>query len=338
MMKQLVTPSKAPEPQIDLRTGEPYAKLIRSHAQFASVVGDYFGVDAEDVIPTAGASGAIETVRNHISRLALKANPLLLTVTPGYWRARESFQGFGFRVAAVETAADGFDINESTLIRKAAEIEPDIVYLSLPNNPTGAVFDPEKILNGLPANMPIIFDLTLPSRQLNTRELAGHLYREYRGRRNLFLVGSTSKSHNTAEYRIGWTICASSEDAAQLRQENRNVVSSLSVEKASGELAKEPAVHDLIERSFQLLKRVEGGYEFKLVEPSRRAQSSYVLVEFLGDAETLRSGLRQHGISVMWGPEFGLTDRYFRLEVSEPENVRFFIDALRNNRGKRQSA
>ena len=337
-MKQLVTVSKTSEPHIDLRTGEPYAKLIRGHAQFASIAGDYFGVDAEDIIPAAGASGAIETVRNHVFRLALKANPVLLTVTPGYWRARESFQGFGFRAATVRTAADSFDINETTLIKKAAEIQPDIVYLSLPNNPTGAVFDPEKILNGLRETTPIIFDLTLPSRQLNTRELARHLYRDYRGRRNLFLVGSTSKSHNTAEYRIGWTICASSEDAVQLRQENRNVVSSLSVEKASGELSKEPPVHDLIERSFQLLKKVEGAYGLKLVEPARRAQSSYVLVEFMGDVEILRSGLRQHGISVMWGQEFGLTDRYFRLEVSEPENVRAFIDALRADREKRQSA
>jgi len=337
-MKQIVSSSKATEPRIDLRTGEPYAKLIRSHAQFASVVGDYFGVNAENVIPAAGASGAIEAVRNHVFRLALKANPLLLTVTPGYWRARESFQGFGFQVATMQTAADGFDINESTFIRKAAEIEPDIVYLSLPNNPTGAVFDPEKILNGLPATMPIIFDLTLPSRQLNTLELVGRLYRGYQGRRNLFLVGSTSKSHNTAEYRIGWIICASFEDAAQLRQENRNVVSSLAVEKASSELAKESPVHDLIERSFQLLKRVEGGYGFKLVEPAKRVQSSYVLAELLGDAQTLRSRLRQHGISVMWGPEFGLTDQYFRLEVSKPKNVQVFIDALRADQENRQSA
>jgi len=335
-MKQLVTTSKTSE--VDLRTGLPYAKLIRSHAQFASVVADYFSLAPQDVISTAGASGAIEAIRNHVFRLAMKTNPVLLTVTPGYWRARESFQGFGFRVASVQTAADGFDINENTLIRKATEIQPDVVYLSLPNNPTGAVFDPEKILNGLPAAMPIIFDLTLPSRQLNTRELASHLYRSYRGRRKLFLIGSTSKSHNTAEYRIGWAICASSEDAAQLRAENRNVVSSLSVEKASSELAKEPRINDCIERSFQLLKQMEESSGLRLVEPARRAQSSYVLVESQGDPEMLRSSLIEHGLSVMWGPEFGLTDRYFRLEVSEPENVRVFIDALKTGVRKRQSA
>jgi len=337
-MTQSATTSKAPESQIDLRTGAPYAKLIRSHAQFASVVANYFGVDPQDVIPTSGASGAIESVRNHVFRLALKANPVLLTVSPGYWRARESFQGFGFRVETVQSAAAGFDIDETTLIEKAAEVQPDIVYLSLPNNPTGAVFDPEKIVDGLPASTPIILDLTLPSRQLNTRELAGHLYRGYRGRKKLFLAGSTSKSHNTADCRIGWTICANSEDAAQLKQENRNVVSSLSVEKASSELAKVPTINDFIERSFRLLKRAGSGFGFKLVEPARRAQSSYVLVQFPGDAGELRSALRKHGIAVMWGSEFGLTDQYFRLEVSEPENVRVFIDALRTDLGKRRTA
>jgi hypothetical protein len=124
----------------------------------------------------------------------------------------------------------------------------------------------------------------------------------------------------------------------QLRHENRNVVSSLSVEKASSELAKGSPVHDLIERSFQLLKRVEGTYGLKLVEPVRRAHSSYVLLELLGDAEILRSGLSRHGISVMWGPEFGLTDRYFRLEMSEPKSVRAFLDALKADRQRKQSA
>jgi hypothetical protein len=40
----------------------------------------------------------------------------------------------------------------------------------------------------------------------------------------------------------------------------------------------------------------------------------------------------------MWGQEFGLTDRYFRLELSEPENVRIFIDALKISMEKKQSA
>ena len=67
-MNQLQSPSQPPQLQVDLRTGPPCAKLIRSQARFASVGTKYFGVAAEDVIPTSGATGAIEAVRNHVFR------------------------------------------------------------------------------------------------------------------------------------------------------------------------------------------------------------------------------------------------------------------------------
>lgn len=329
--------SEVLKPQIDLRTGLPYANLIRNQRLFASIVADYFGVDSSHVLPTPGATGAIEAVRNHIFRTALKTHPVLLTVSPGYWRARESFQGFGFTVAEAETAACGFEINEQTLIRKAAEIQPDMVYLSLPNNPTGAIFDPAAIMNGMPKNTAVMFDLTLPSRQLNTRKLTGELHSRFHGRK-LFVVGSTSKSHNTAEYRIGWSISASSEDADQLNKENRNVVSSVAVEEGCRALGEKPVVHASIEKSFHLLKKAAANAEFQLIEPPRRAESSYVLIRLRYDEMELRNSLDQLGISVMWGAEFGLTNEYVRLETSQPENVEAFASALTASLARKHSA
>src|SRR5919202_514181 len=97
---------------VELRTGTPYANLIASNRAFAVAVGEYFGVRPNDVIPTAGATGAIEAVRNYVFRTRLKAAPTVLTVRPGYWRARESFVGFGFKMIELETAPSGFTINE----------------------------------------------------------------------------------------------------------------------------------------------------------------------------------------------------------------------------------
>ena len=78
---------------IELRTGTPYANLIASQQLFAAAVSDYFDISRDDCIPTPGATGAIEAVRNHVFRTTLKACPTVLTVCPGYWRARESFDG-----------------------------------------------------------------------------------------------------------------------------------------------------------------------------------------------------------------------------------------------------
>lgn len=315
--------------QIDLRTGMPYANLIRGQKRFASIVAEHFAVSPSDVVPTPGATGAIEAVRNHLFRTAGKPHPRLLTVSPGYWRARESFLGFGFAVIDVKTEAAGFDIDEGALIEKAAETQPDLVYLSLPNNPTGALFDAVRIVTGMPESAGIVFDLTLPGVQLNVRELTGRLWRSFRGRSNLFLVGSTSKTHNTAEYRIGWAICAGAGDAAALQNENRNVVSSVAVDHASRQLQKACPTHSLIAQSFSLLKSAADTAGFRLVEPPRKTESSYVLIRLCRDPRKCRNVLERHGIAVMWGSEFGLTDEYVRLETSEPENVRALIKALK---------
>lgn len=321
-------------PQVELRTGAPYASLIAHHLRFASAVAEYLSVDPGHVVPTAGATGGIEAVRNHVFRSALKPVPVLLTVSPGYWRARQSFEGFGFNVFAIETRTAEFKIQESLLIEKAAEICPDVIYLSLPNNPTGATFDPEPIIREVPESTAIVLDLTLPSRQLDSRKLTGKLYREFSGRRNLFLVGSTSKSHNTAEYRIGWVICANGEDAARLKQENCNVVSSVSVAYALRQLETHSPVVESISRSFSLLRLAQADSNFELVTPPRMVETGYVLIRPVMDPAILRDCLERCGIAVMWGSECGLTDEYIRLETAEPANIEILMNSLRSWRMK----
>jgi histidinol-phosphate/aromatic aminotransferase/cobyric acid decarboxylase-like protein len=284
---------------IELRTGTPYANLIASHQLFAAAVGDYFDVSPDDCLPTAGATGAIEAVRNHVFRTKLKACPTVLTVCPGYWRARESFEGLGFRTIDVHTEPFSFAITETLLAAKAEETKPDLLYLSLPNNPTGAIFDPEIVIAGVPDETAVIIDLTLPSRVIDPKVLTHELYRKFRGR-NLFLVGSTSKSHGTAEYRVGWAVCANSDDAAQLRKENRNAVATASIKEAMKQLERGSTVIELIETSFTLLRNGEKQGGFELVRPERRTETGYVLVRAYADAKELRSRLDQSGIRVMW--------------------------------------
>ncbi len=313
---------------IELRTGTPYANLIASQQLFAAAVGDYFDISRDDCIPTPGATGAIEAVRNHVFRTMLKACPNVLTVCPGYWRARESFEGLGFRVINVHTEPFGFAITEALLVAKAKETKPDLLYLSLPNNPTGAIFDPEVVIAGMPEETAIVIDLTLPSRAIDAKALTGELYRKFRGRKNLFLIGSTSKSHGTAEFRIGWAVCANSDDAVQLKKENRNVVTSASAKEATTQLKRSSTVIELIESSFTLLRQGETEGGFELITPERKTETGYVLIRARMDAKELRSVLDQRGIHVMWGSEFGLSDQYIRLETLEPRNIQIFVETV----------
>ena len=322
--------SRRQAPRVELRTGTPYANLIANQRLFAAVVGEYFGVSPDDCIPTTGATGAIEVVRNHVFRTRLKAYPTVLTVCPGYWRARESFEGFGFKMIDLHTEPLGFTIDEAALVAEAGAANPDLLYLSLPNNPTGAVFDPEVIIAGVPEKTAVIIDLTLPSRAIDARALTRELYRRFGGRRSLFLVGSTSKSHGTAEYRIGWAVCANSEDADRLRKQNRSGIASVSIMEAIKRLERGSTVMGPIESSFALLRDGEKWGGFELVTPERMAETGYVLIRARAGAEELRSVFDRHGIFVMWGSEFGLTDEYIRLETLEPRNIKIFVEAVNN--------
>jgi aspartate/methionine/tyrosine aminotransferase len=313
---------------VELRTGTPYANLISNQQLFSAVVGEHFGVTPYDVIPMAATTGAIEAVRNHVARIDQKGRPTILTVCPGYWRARESFEGFGFEVIDLKTEPAGFTISEAGLVEKAREENPSLVYLSLPNNPTGAVFDPEIIIDGAPETTAIMIDLTLPSRDLDMRAITAGLYHRFRGRRNLFLVGSTSKSHGTAEYRVGWVVCTNSEDADELRKENRNVVASVSITQAIAQLGKAPAVLDSIERSFDLLREGEKQKRFRIVRPERMTETGYVLIKSCVHTEELQRSFDKSRIRIMWGSEFGLSDEYIRLETLEPANIKIFVDVI----------
>lgn len=314
---------------VELRTGTPYANLNAAQIRFSETLGKHWSIAPDNIIPFDGATGAIEAVRNHVLRkTGARKHPTVLTVSPGYWRARESFEGLGFEIINLRTEQNAFSISETVLTEKAKETRPDLIYLSLPNNPTGAIFDPQAIINGVAEEMTVMIDLTLPCRDFDAGTLTRTLYEKFKERSNLFLVGSTSKSHETAEYRIGWAVCASAKDANELRGENRSGISTLAIAEGIKRIAEPPMVLEKIDRSFSFLEEGAQGGKFEIVKPARSVRSSYVLLELLEPIEEVRAILEENGIHVMWGSDFGLTDRHIRLETIEYPNIQIFVEAI----------
>jgi len=313
---------------VELRTGTPYANLNAAQILFAETLGKHWSIAPNNIIPFNGATGAIEAVRNHVLKKGARKHPTVLTVSPGYWRARESFEGLGFEIINVRTEQNAFSISEPILTEKAEETRPDLIYLSLPNNPTGAIFDPQAIISGVAEEMTVMIDLTLPCRDFDVGTLTGTLYESFKQRSNLFLVGSTSKSHETAEYRIGWAVCASAKDADDLRGENRSGISTFAIAEGIKRIAEPPMVLEKIDRSFSFLEAGAKGGKFKIVKPARSVRSSYVLLELLEPVASVRALLEKNGIHVMWGSDFGLTDKHIRLETIEYPNIQIFVEAI----------
>jgi aspartate/methionine/tyrosine aminotransferase len=68
--------------------------------------------------------------------------------------------------------------------------------------------------------------------------------------------------------------------------------------------------------------------KFEIVKPERSVRSSYVLLELLEPAEQVRAILAENGIHVMWGSDFGLTDKHIRVETIEYPNIQIFVEAI----------
>src|SRR3954447_6062667 len=101
---------------VELQVGAPYANLMSSQSLFAHAFAQHYNVDPDYILPTLGTTGAIEAVRNHVFYRSSKKHPTVLTVTPGYWRARESLQGLGFEIIEVRTQPRGFLVDESEIV------------------------------------------------------------------------------------------------------------------------------------------------------------------------------------------------------------------------------
>lgn len=323
--------TRTPARHVELRTGTPYADLNAAQTLFAEALASHCRINPGNVIPTCGATGAIEAVRNHVLKRSPRKHPTALTVSPGYWRARESFEGLGFEMITIRTERHGFSIDEAALAEKIVEVSPDLIYLSLPNNPTGAIFDPHALVRGTAEETTVLLDLTLPSRDLDSMALTRDLFDGFEGRRNLFIVGSTSKSHETARHRIGWAVCASPKDADELRRENRSGISTIAIDEGIKRLTQAPSVIENIDRSFSLLEDGARSGKFELVKPDRRVRSSYVLIKLLAPVSEVRRLLEDGGIHVMWGSDVGLTDEYIRLETIEHPAVQIFVEEINNS-------
>src|SRR5579884_888866 len=286
---------------VELRTGEPYANLLQQQQRFVQALGQHFNIDPACILPAAGTTGAIESVRNHIRKTSERSAPLAYMLTPEYWRAREAFCGLGFRILDAPTQQHNFFIDERKIGVEVTDAAADLLYLSLPNNPTGATFRPEDLIERVPERTAIVLDFTLPAVEINLRTVLPVLQRRFAGRNNLYFVGSSSKSHGTAEQRIGWLICCRRADAEALREENRNVISVSAIQKGLESLEQPAPAFAKIPHSFAILRAGEAQGAYELVRPPRMVESGYVLIKVAGEPEKVRERLREENIRVMWG-------------------------------------
>lgn len=74
---------------VDLRVGLPYANLLVHQQRFVQALGQHFRVNPACIIPTVGATGAIEAVRNHVFKTSKQHTPVVYMLSLAILREGE---------------------------------------------------------------------------------------------------------------------------------------------------------------------------------------------------------------------------------------------------------
>ncbi|MBP7057413.1 aminotransferase class I/II-fold pyridoxal phosphate-dependent enzyme [Candidatus Gracilibacteria bacterium] len=181
---------------IDLRTESGYAKYTGLMQEARRVVAHYFDVHENQLVITCGATGALQAVFSHMQKSTVAIMPF------------EYFDIFTFAnlhkctLLIAETKNDRQN-DVAAFCQLIKERSPDLVYVSLPNNPLGQHYSEEEvkmIIDVLSDDQVCVFDQTL----LTARPYAASFFRKWGAKKQIIIIGSFSKSHNLVNERIGY--------------------------------------------------------------------------------------------------------------------------------------
>ncbi len=175
----------------------------------------FYAIPEENLLVTAGSDEAL----NAICTTYINAGDPVLVPSPTYEHFVLFAQIRGARIVRWY-AEDPFKSDLEGLLAQVKRIQPRMVYLVCPNNPTGVMYRPDEIAQLLQAAPETLFIVDEAYGEF-ARATALELLRDYK---NLVITRTFSKAYGLAGLRIGYMFA----DAALIRDIHR-VVSPKSV-------------------------------------------------------------------------------------------------------------
>ena len=296
------------------RYPDPYCRRL------VDAIADFEGVQKEYILCGSGAAELIYAYCGAVHpKTAMELAPTFSEYSLGLSRVGSTVKRYGL------TPEKDFRLDEQFL-RHLEETTPEVVFLCNPNNPTGALIQPEllkKILDFCKSSgIRLFIDECFLDLSDNGVSMKAYL-RDYP---NLFLLKAFTKSYGMAGIRLGYCLCS---DAGLLKAMAQEVqpwnVSSLAQAAGVAALKEEAFLQktkELIQTERTWLKeRLEGfGY---YVCPS---SVNYLL--FRGSPQ-LHETLSAQGISIRNCDNYpGLTSGWYRVAVRRHEENETLIAAI----------
>ena len=354
-LERLIAEAHAQDGVCDLKRGEYYPEILRAVATMKRAASLLFAIEPIQAQPNLGSNGSIDTIltaaklreargkRNPTAQPTAAASPgeaeplppdsrlpeqagasggVLLT-SPTYFRNYNSATARDLKTNFVPLKED-YNLDTSNFIVALHLLQPDVVFIVTPNNPTGIPIEDRdicRILDALPEHTWAIMDRTLVNArpEVATKELL----RRY-AHKNLVILHSFSKYRGMSHLRIGIALYSNPIFAREVQPclplgvGLEGCLKATSLMLQEGGVFPGPDILSNIRRNRETLDALtQRCSEFKITDFS----SNYCLLILPANlrAEEVTATLAQEGLFVMGGHEFPEPNpRVLRLHTGAP--------------------
>lgn len=288
--------------------------------ELRKVIGAFYGVKPEQICCTVGSDQMID----YLTKLFLEEGDYILVPAPSFSMYQTAAViNHGKAEAFPLTESEDFAFPTELIIQRVQELQPKILFLCNPNNPTGTLIPKEDIIRILNAvNCIVVLD---------------EAYGEFTGKQetielldtypNVLIMKTFSKSYGLAGLRVGYAIGTEEMIAAidTIRAPyNLNTFSQV----AAGLVLTRPEYQEHIqwiiaerERIYKVMKELEGNHGFYCF-PSA---ANFLLMR--SEMEDLGARLLEKGLLVR--QYSGAMKQYIRASIADGETNTLFIEAMR---------
>lgn len=247
----------------------------------------------------------------------------IIILGPTFGEYRRSAALMEARIVTVTARAEnGFSVNEQMVSRALAEIQPRLAFICNPNNPTGAILQPDVIGQWTKQHPHTLFVID----EAYIQFVPGMESALTLNQHNVVVLRSMTKDYAIAGLRLGYVVAAP--EIIEALSKVRPPWSVNAVAQAAGlaALDDEAYLRETMEKLRAAKIDLLAGLDGLELSPVTRS-TNYFLIK-VGSGAAFRSKLLAQRVQVRDCDSFGLP-AYIRLATRRPEENKLLLDAIK---------
>lgn len=246
------------------------------NAQLLNLLAQYCSIDESCVQYFASSDGLHE----YLVRMYVSIGDPILILGPTYDNFRLTCESQGGIVHIYEYS-DNFELDKEKFVNSIKTINPSLVYICNPNNPTGNVVEDEFIISLLNELSDTVFIIDEAYFEFYGKSLKNEVMKF----ENLFVTRTFSKAFALANFRAGYLISHPDNIKQVSKIRNAKNISTFTQTAMIAALSDIPYMHNFVQEVHLARKEFSNGLKvLPSIETVFNSEGNFVLVKFIDES------------------------------------------------------